>query len=75
MIRSIFLRTIIVVMGSIAALPAMPQAGSSLPNAPTSNLYLTAQQVPTPNRSGTRPATEASRPSLTRTQAEQIALR
>ncbi len=74
MIRSIFLRTIIVVMGSIAALPAMPQAGSSLPNAPTSNLYLTAQQVPTPNRSGTRPATEASRPSLTRTQAEQIAL-
>lgn len=74
MIPSLFRMTIIVLVGSIVVRPAMPQEGSSLPNAPNANLFIDVQQASSPNRSGTTRGTEDSRPSLTRAQAEKIAL-
>jgi outer membrane protein len=74
MIRSVFRRMIIVLVGSLAVLPAIPQAGSSLPDAPATDVLLGVQEASVSSRGGTSQVSDASRMSLTRAQAEQIAL-
>ncbi len=75
MIIRLLRKPITVLAGTLAvASAAWPQAASSLPSAPTAKLVLDGHQAPGVSPVGTPQGTDNSQPSLTRAQAEQIAL-